>query len=85
MSKKYTFNDLDNTSGLSFTDISSESFRLYKFHNGSEVRINEPVALNVSKAGGHRILDSEGCSHYITPGWFHLVWKAKDGQPNFVK
>lgn len=74
-----------NESGLTFTDISSEAFRVYEFSNGKEVRIDEPLRLNVSPSGGHRLFDSSGTSHYIPKGWVHLKWKVKPGSPNFVK
>lgn len=74
-----------NESGLAFSDISSEAFRVYEFSNGKEVRIDEPLRLNVSPSGGHRLFDASGTSHYIPKGWVHLRWKVKTGAPNFVK
>lgn len=76
--------ELRNESGLAFTDISSEQYRTYDFGD-VKVTINEPLALNVSKSGGHRLLDGQGDSHYIPPGWKHLFWRVKDGLPHFVK
>jgi hypothetical protein len=77
--------DFKNESGLVFADISSEEFRLYEFPNGVIVRIDHPQQLHVSDSGGHRLFDGSGYSHYIPQGWIRLTWKAKDGQPNFVK
>jgi hypothetical protein len=74
-----------NESNLEFTDISSEQYRIYEFNNGKIVMIVEPLKLNVSKSGGHRVYDSSGISHYIPQGWCHLSWKTKLGKPNFVK
>ncbi len=74
-----------NESSLEFTDISSEEYRIYEFNNGKTVMISEPLKLNVAKSGGHRIYDNSGVSHYIPQGWIHLSWRAKSGQPNFVK
>lgn len=74
-----------NKSDLEFTDISSESARTYVFYNGVEISIYNPTHLNVSKSGGHRLLDAQGISHYIPPKWCHLYWSVKKGQPNFVK
>lgn len=65
------------------TDISSELYREYRFNNENTVRIENPLKLKVS-GGGHRVLDGQGISHYIPKGWFHLSWKARDGQPAFV-
>lgn len=79
-----TFNDLKNESTNEFTDISSEEFRLYCFYNGTELRIDNPVALSVSE-NGHRVFDATGTSYYVQNAWCYLQWRAKDGQPHFVK
>ena len=75
---------LNNQSPNTFTDISTELFRTYRFPNDELVTIQKPTHLSVS-ASGHRLLDADGISHYVPKGWIHLIWKAKDGQPNFVK
>jgi hypothetical protein len=77
--------ELRNESGLAFTDITSECWREYIYPDGHVIRIEEPEALNVSKSGGHRLLDGEGISHYIPKGWRHLKWKVAEGAPHFVK
>lgn len=74
-----------NESNLEFTDISSEQYRIYEFNNGKTIMIVEPLRLNVSKNGGHRVYDNSGISHYIPQGWIHLHWRSKPGKPNFVK
>lgn len=76
--------ELKNETDAEFTNISSEEYREYRFA-GETVRITAPCWLNVSASGGHRILDAVGLSHYIPTGWIHLQWKAKEGQPHFVK
>lgn len=73
-----------NESSNKFVDISSEAYRTYVFPDNQLVRIEEPLQLSVS-AGGHRLFDNNGVSHYIPKGWIQLSWKAKDGSPNFVK
>lgn len=74
----------DNTVGqLEFKDVSTEIYRVYEFPDGKIVKINKPVKLNVSKSGGHRILDEKGVSHYVPSGWVHLYWKVKDGMEPF--
>jgi len=73
-----------NESPHAFTDISSELYRTYRFPGGDEIVINYPIKLAVS-AGGHRIFDGDGDSHYIPKGWIHLRWRAMDGRPHFVK
>ncbi len=72
-----------NRSGLDFTDISSEKWRDYTFSDGTTIRVDEPLCLNVTDAG-HRIFDSAGISHFIPFKWTHLRWEAKEGQPHFV-
>lgn len=76
--------DFNNQSGLDFADISSEEYRVYHFPHG-ELRLNSPERIHVSASGGHRIFTADGVSHYIPPGWFHLEWKAREGEPHFVK
>lgn len=73
---------MTNETGLAFKNISSEKYRVYVFPGGDEVRIELPTYLNVSKSGGHRVLDAAGISHYIPPTWIHIYW---EGSPNFVK
>lgn len=75
---------LRNESDKQFTDISSEEFREYQTPFG-DYRIEQPTQLAVTE-NGHRVLDASGVSHYIdiSKGFF-LKWKAKDGQPHFVK
>jgi hypothetical protein len=81
--QKYAFN---NQSGLEFTDISSKDSRDYHFPNGKTLFISEPLYLNVSKTGGHRIFDAAGYCYYIQPreGWY-IRWKPREGYPHFVK
>jgi hypothetical protein len=75
---------LRNESANKFVDIQSEQYRTYVFPGGTEITITEPSYLSVN-AGGHRILDSSGTSHYIPKGWQHLKWSAYPDQPHFVK
>jgi len=65
-----------------WNDIANEHFREYDFGTSGKVLIKEPRFLNVSSSGGHRVLDANGESHYIPPGWIHLRWC---GTPHFVK
>ena len=77
------FDEIINQSKLKLNNISSEEWREYNFENSS-VLIESPLALNVSKSGGHRIIDSNGVSHYIPKGWHELKWKPRDGEPHLV-
>ena len=79
------FKDVKDTAGIQWTDVSSEQYRIYEFKDKQLVRIDNPLALNVSKGGGHRLVDAQGKSHYVPKGWIHLEWKVFDGQPHFVK
>jgi len=53
------------------------------FPGGDLVVINAPRKLNVSDSCGHRIVDAEGNSHYMTPRWIHIYWTVKPGEPEF--
>ena len=77
--------EFKNGTDLNFVDINSEEFRIYVYDNGFEYRINDPLKLHVSSAGGHRVFDSSGHSHYVAKGWRVVKWKAREGQPHFVK
>lgn len=69
---------------LKFDSLQDEEFRVYVFDENTDVFIDNPVALNVSKSGGHRVLDSKGFSHYIPSGWKHLMWKVRPGNQFFA-
>lgn len=75
-----------NESGLEFIDISSEIYREYNFPNGKQLLINHPLYLHISESGGHRLFTRNGTSYYIRvcEGWY-IEWRAKAGEPNFVK
>lgn len=74
-----------NESPNVFTDISSEEYREYNFGKNGFLKIIRPQLLSVSASGGHRLFDESGQSHYIPAGWIGITWKAREGQPNFVK
>lgn len=80
---EYTYEEFHNATDLKFVDISSEMYREYDYGD-EKIRIQKPIALNVSKSGGHRVFDASGKSHYINPGWKHLMWEVKQGFPHFV-
>jgi hypothetical protein len=67
-----------------FTDISSEIYREYRFPNGKVVRITRPLRLLVCEDGTHLIFTADKISHQIPPGWIHLFWDTFPGEPNFV-
>lgn len=76
--------EITNNPNLKFDSLEDEQFRVYEFVDGSSFKIENPVALNVSGSGGHRVLDGTGLSHYIPTGWVHLYWKVKEGAPAFA-
>lgn len=82
--KELTVQDFMHQTSFDWTDISSEQFRVYEFSDQT-VKIENPLLLNVSKAGGHRVWDAQGISHYIPSGYRHLYWKVKENMPYFVK
>jgi hypothetical protein len=69
---------------LEFKDISSEAWREYVYPNGQRLRYEAPVALAVSKSGGHRLLTEDGVSHVIVAGFVAVDFLVKDGAPHFV-
>ncbi len=73
-----------NTSGLEFMDISSELYRVYVYPDGTEVTVHEPLLLHVSFNGGHRVYDLSNTSHYVVPGFVHVYWTSREGEPNFI-
>lgn len=82
-----TFDNFVNQTDHKFKDISTERYRTYVFPCSTgavNINIDEPVALNVSRSGGHRVIDASGTSHYIPKGWIHLHWDVKEGEANFV-
>lgn len=74
---------ITNNPDLVFQDISDEQYREYEFKDKT-IRITLPLQLNVSKSGGHRVLDFGGVSHYIPTGWLHLSWLVKEGRSEFA-
>jgi len=75
-----------NPSGIEFKDIDDEEFRVYTFVRDGKifyVTIREPLKINVSQSGGHRLFDANGDCHYIPAGWIHLRWRAKEGSDHF--
>lgn len=76
---------LRNNTDFTFSDISTEQWREYTFPNNEVLRITAPLYLAVSDSQGHRILDAAGESHYISAKWLTIRWKAKEGEPHFVR
>ena len=62
---------------LLWKNIDHEIYRVYKFPVG-KVKIKHPVLLNVSKSGGHRILDAKNVSHYIPFKWIEIRFETDD-------
>ena len=75
--------ELRNESDNKFKKIIGE-VRRYHFPDGTEYIIVQPRYLNVSKSGGHRIVDSSGVGHYVRPGWLAISWTVLDNEPHFT-
>ena len=75
---KVTFDTIRVPENMSFSSLESEEQRTYIFPKGDKILIEEPVALNVSRSGGHRIITASGKVHYIPTGWIDLVWEVKE-------
>ncbi len=73
-----------NESKLNFIFIGTEESRTYVFPGGDLVQIDNPLYINVSSSGSHRIFDGQGVSHYVPSGWNHLSWITKPGDAHFV-
>lgn len=76
--------EIVNKSDYQFFDVSSEEYREYVFLGKGIIKIDNPTHVAVSKSG-HRVLDEAGVSHFIPAEWQAIHWKAKEGQPHFVK
>ena len=74
--------------GMIFKNIASESFRAYGYvlPDGSfrYIVYDSPIYLYVKPGGGHRLITSDGLSHWIRPDFINIVWMPREGQPNFV-
>ena len=66
------------TEDLKWKNIDHEKYRVYRFPDGNHIQIDNPLLLNVSSSGGHRILDANDISHYIPSGWIHLFWETTE-------
>lgn len=65
-----------------FVPINGEFYRVYTFFidgKFAKVVIENPLYLNVSESGGHRVIDASGMTHYIPSGWILLSWETKPG------
>jgi len=69
---------------LKWGDLSDEQYRVYVWPNGWKVTLYNPMKLNVSASGGHRVFTADGFSHYIPSGWNHLYWLVKPGEDHFA-
>lgn len=78
------FSDLRNKGSYTFFDVSTEEYREYVFLGKGTIRIDNPVAVAVSKSG-HRVLSADGVSHFISGDFDMVYWIVKPGAPHFVK
>ena len=69
------FRDIRVSDGMGFMDISEIKYRTYFYADGS-VTFDSPIAINVSKSGGHRLILEDGKSVYVRPGWFAFEYQV---------
>jgi hypothetical protein len=78
-----------NNGKYNFIDISSELWREYHFYDAENENWYSRIITGVIKlsaeGSGHRLFDKHGISYFIKNDWKYITWKAKAGQPNFVK
>lgn len=67
-----------------FKDLITEAWRAYHFANGTYVRLDNPVRLNVADNGDHRVLAGDGRLHVIPYGWIRLQIQPKQGMDPFA-
>ncbi len=81
--KAIPLKEVDSLERDGWEDISEEQVREYIYPDGSSEVIYNPLLLHISESGGNRIVDQAGLSHYIMPGWNHLVFRVHPGTPFF--
>ena len=60
-------------------DISSESYRLYRYQKGENIMIRDPKTLYIDSNRDHKVVDAEGQTHIVKSGWMHLKFKFRAG------
>lgn len=65
---------------VEYKSLQSERFREYIFDSNRVVVIVNPLWLNVSESGGHRVVVSDTETYYIPPGWLAIFWETKEGE-----
>lgn len=68
----------DVTKDIDWKDINHETYRVYIFEGGDELRIDEPALINISDSGGHRILTKHNVSFYIPYKWIAFFFETDD-------
>lgn len=66
-----------------FKDLRGEVSRIYVFPGGDQLVVENPVQLRVTASGHQRLVDADGNSYIIAPGWLYIRFKVKPGQPPF--
>ena len=62
---------------LIFNSTENEQWREYVWGDGYVLRITEPLWVNVSKSGGHRVIDKAQRCYYVASGWRYITWEGK--------
>ncbi len=79
-----------NVGELEFHDISEEQYRRYYYIDWLggiltwySFEFKDPIALNVSASGGHKLILSNGKSMYVKPGWIAFEYLPTKGRKNW--
>lgn len=64
--------------------ITAEEWREYVYQDGYVYKIVAPQTLYLKKneiGASHRVVDMDGVTHYVAPGFRVIRWKTKPGFP----
>lgn len=64
---------------LTFKSTENERWRDYVWADGFVLHIPEPLWVNVSKSGGHRVIDKQKRCYYVHSSWRYITWEGKRG------
>lgn len=75
------FKDVQEQEVLEFKSVENETYRLYIYKNGFTIKVDNPVAIHISRSGGHRLILASGRCMYVKAGWIAFAYeKAKDDE-----
>ena len=80
--KALNFKDIKVPNNIDFKDISGELWRTYLMQSGNIIRIDDPVALYVTKTGSHYVIDRNGIVTYVRPLFEAIQWEKRENEPH---